>query len=45
MTGDLADIGFSMNKLKLIDTLRFEAEITKSEAAAVVGLFLNAGKS
>mgnify|MGYP001549578725 CR=1 FL=1 len=25
-----------MNKLKLIDTLRFEAEITKSEAAAVV---------
>ena len=30
-----------MNKLKLIDTLRFEAEITKSEAAAVVGLFFN----
>ena len=30
-----------MNKLKLIDTLRFEAEITKSEAAAVVDLFFN----
>jgi len=30
-----------MNKLELIDTLRFEAEITKSEAAAVVGLFFN----
>ena len=30
-----------MNKLKLIDTLRFEAEITKAEATAVVGLFFN----
>ncbi len=30
-----------MNKLELIDTLRFEAEITKSEAAAVVDLFFN----
>ena len=30
-----------MNKLKLIDTLRFEAEITKSEAAAVVDLVFN----
>ena len=28
-----------MNKMELIDTLRFEAEITKSEAAAVVNLF------
>jgi integration host factor subunit beta len=28
-----------MNKMELIDTLRFEAEITKSEAAAVVDLF------
>jgi integration host factor subunit beta len=28
-----------MNKLELIDTLRFEAELTKSEAAAVVDLF------
>ena len=30
-----------MNKMELIDTLRFEAEITKSEAAAVVDLFFN----
>jgi integration host factor subunit beta len=30
-----------MNKLELIDTLRFEAEITKSEAVAVVDLFFN----
>ena len=30
-----------MNKLELIDTLRFEAEITKSEAAAVVNYFFN----
>ena len=30
-----------MNKLELIDNLRFEAEITKSEAAAVVDLFFN----
>ena len=30
-----------MNKLELIDTLRSEAEITKSEAAAVVDLFFN----
>jgi integration host factor subunit beta len=30
-----------MNKLQLIDTLRFEAKITKSEAAAVVDLFFN----
>ena len=28
-----------MNKLELIDNLRFEAEITKSEAAAVVDVF------
>lgn len=28
-----------MNKMELINTLRFEAEITKSEAAAVVELF------
>ena len=30
-----------MNKLELINTLRFEAELTKSEAAAVVDLFFN----
>ena len=30
-----------MNKLELIDTLRFEAEIKKSEATAVVNLFFN----
>ena len=30
-----------MNKMELIDTLRFEAEITKSEAAAVVDMFFN----
>ena len=30
-----------MNKLELIDTLRFEAQIKKSEAAAVVNLFFN----
>ncbi len=30
-----------MNRLDLIDTLRFEAELTKSEAAAVVDLFFN----
>ena len=30
-----------MNKMELIDTLRFETEITKSEAAAVVDLFLS----
>ena len=30
-----------MNKMELIDTLRYEAEITKSEAAAVVDLFFN----
>ena len=30
-----------MNKLELIDSLRFEAEIAKSEAAAVVDLFFN----
>ena len=29
-----------MNKMELIDTLRFEAELTKTEAAAVVDLFL-----
>ena len=30
-----------MNKLELIDNLRFEAGITKSEAAAVVELLFN----
>ena len=30
-----------MNKLELIDSLRNEAEISKSEAAAVVDLFFN----
>ena len=30
-----------MNKLELINTPRFEAELTKSEAAAVVDLFFN----
>jgi len=30
-----------MNKLELIDSLRFEAEIAKSEAAAIVDLFFN----
>jgi integration host factor subunit beta len=30
-----------MNKLELIDNLRFEAEITKSEAAAVVDVFFD----
>jgi integration host factor subunit beta len=30
-----------MNKLELINTLRFEADLTKSEAAAVVDLFFN----
>ena len=30
-----------MNKLELINALRFEAEITKSEAAAVINLFFN----
>ncbi len=30
-----------MNKMELIDTLRFEAELTKLEAAAVVDLFFN----
>ena len=30
-----------MNKMELIDTLRFETEITKSEAAAVVDLFFS----
>ena len=30
-----------MNKQDLIDTLRLEAELTKSEAAAVVNLFFN----
>jgi integration host factor subunit beta len=30
-----------MNKLELINTLRFEAELTKSEAAAIVDLFFN----
>jgi len=30
-----------MNKQELIDTLRFEAELTKLEAAAVVNLFFN----
>jgi integration host factor subunit beta len=30
-----------MNKLELINSLRNEAELTKSEAAAVVGLFFN----
>ena len=30
-----------MNKLELIETLRLEAEITKSEAAAVVTQFFN----
>jgi integration host factor subunit beta len=30
-----------MNKLELINTLRFEAELTKFEAAAVVDLFFN----
>ena len=30
-----------MNKLELINALRFEAELTKSEAATVVDLFFN----
>ena len=30
-----------MNKLELIDILRFEAEIKKTEATAVVNLFFN----
>ena len=30
-----------MNKMELIDVLRNEAELTKSEAAAVVDLFFN----
>jgi len=30
-----------MNKLELIDTLRSEAQLTKSEAAAVIELFFN----
>jgi integration host factor subunit beta len=30
-----------MNKPELIDNLRFEAEITKSEAAAVVDVFFD----
>ena len=30
-----------MNKLELIDNLRFETKISKSEAAAVVDLFFN----
>jgi integration host factor subunit beta len=30
-----------MNRLELINSLRNEAELTKSEAAAVVGLFFN----
>ena len=30
-----------MNKMELIDVLRDEAELTKSEAAAVVDLFFN----
>ncbi len=30
-----------MNKMDLINTLRYEAELTKSEAAAVVDLFFN----
>ena len=30
-----------MNKLELINALRFEAELSKSEAAAVVDLFFN----
>jgi integration host factor subunit beta len=30
-----------MNKLELIDNLRFEAKISKSEAAAVVGMFFD----
>ena len=30
-----------MNKMELIDTLRFETEITKSEAAAVEDLFFS----
>ena len=30
-----------MNKMELIDTLRFETEITKSEATAVVDLFFS----
>jgi len=30
-----------MNKMELIDVLRDEAQITKSEAAAVVDLFFN----
>ena len=30
-----------MNKLELIDNLRFEAKISKSEAAAVVGVFFD----
>ena len=30
-----------MNKLELINSLRNEAELTKSEAAAVVVLFFN----
>ena len=30
-----------MNKLELIDNLRFEAKISKTEAAAVVDLFFN----
>jgi integration host factor subunit beta len=34
-------VGDIMNKMELIDTLRLEAEVTKSEAAAVVDLFFN----
>jgi integration host factor subunit beta len=34
-------VGDIMNKMELINTLRFEAEITKSEAAAVVEMFFN----
>ena len=30
-----------MNKMELIDVLRNEAQLTKSEAAAVVDLFFN----
>jgi integration host factor subunit beta len=30
-----------MNKLELINTLRFEADLTKSEAATIVDLFFN----
>ncbi len=30
-----------MNKMELIDALRYEADLTKTEAAAIVDLFFN----